>query len=271
MRIAIIGYGKMGRMVETLARGQGWEIGPKLDLEDNRCGSGITPSSMAGVDVAIEFSQPDAVLGNVEAAARAGVHLVVGTTGWAKDIGRVRTLVEQTGIGLVYGANFSVGMNLFFELAADAARLIGRAPQYDPFLTEAKLPGDRVVKGDRIQVRITPYDGLNEGPAYQSYVMPIPGAPPKILSQPPPRFEALEYRYQFRARDPAGGKLTYSLEKAPAGMTIDQATGLVTWPLGGVKPGDYPVKIVATDTEGGAASQEYTLTLGVPAPSPKQP
>jgi hypothetical protein len=141
----------------------------------------------------------------------------------------------------------------------------------DPFLTEAKLPGDRVVKGDRIQVRITPYDGLNEGPAYQSYVMPIPGAPPKILSQPPPRFEALEYRYQFRARDPAGGKLIYSLEKAPAGMTIDQATGLITWPLGGVKPGDYPVKIVATDAEGGAASQEYTLTLGAPAPSPKQP
>ena len=137
MRIAIIGYGKMGRMVEALARGEGWEIGPKLDLEDNRCGSGITPSSMAGVDVAIEFSQPDAVLGNIEAAAGAGLHLVVGTTGWAKDIGRVRTLVEQTGIGLVYGANFSVGMNLFFELAADAARLIGRAPQYDPFLTEA--------------------------------------------------------------------------------------------------------------------------------------
>ena len=91
---------------------------------------------MAGVDVAIEFSQPDAVMSNIEAAARAGVNLVVGTTGWSAHRDRVRQLVLESGIGLVYGSNFSVGMNLFFEIAAEAARIVGKVPQYDAFLSE---------------------------------------------------------------------------------------------------------------------------------------
>jgi len=81
--MALLGYGKMGKLIETIALRDGWEVGPKLDINDNAGGSGITAASMTGVDVAIEFSQPDAVLSNVEAAARAGVHVVVGTTGWS--------------------------------------------------------------------------------------------------------------------------------------------------------------------------------------------
>jgi 4-hydroxy-tetrahydrodipicolinate reductase len=137
MRIAIIGYGKMGRLVESLATREGWDVGPRLDLEDNRNGSGITRASMTGVDVAVDFSQPDAVIPNVEAAARAGVHMVVGTTGWSAHVDRARQVVLESGTGLVYGANFSVGMNLFFEIAAEAARIIGKVPQYDAFLSEA--------------------------------------------------------------------------------------------------------------------------------------
>ncbi len=68
---------------------------------------------MAGVDVAVEFSQPGAVLPNIEAAARTGVHVVVGTTGWADQRDKVEQIVIKSGIGLVYGANFSLGMNLF--------------------------------------------------------------------------------------------------------------------------------------------------------------
>jgi 4-hydroxy-tetrahydrodipicolinate reductase len=137
MRIAIIGYGKMGKLVEALAVREGWEVGPRLDLEDNRDGSGITRSSMSGVDVAVDFSQPDAVLSNIEAGARTGVHMVVGTTGWGSQHDRARQLVGESGIGLVHGSNFSVGMNLFFEIAAEAARIVGKAPQYDAFLSEA--------------------------------------------------------------------------------------------------------------------------------------
>ena len=136
MKMALLGYGKMGRMVEEIALGEGWEIGPKLDINDNAGGSGITKESMAGVDAAVEFSQPSAVVANIEAAAKAGVSIVVGTTGWADQLDKIEKTVRESGIGLVYGANFSVGMNLFFEIVSHAAKLIGKVPRYDPFLSE---------------------------------------------------------------------------------------------------------------------------------------
>jgi len=136
MRMALLGYGKMGRMVEEIALRGGWEIGPKLDINDNANGSGITGESMAGVDAAVEFSQPSAVIANIEAAANAGVSLVVGTTGWFDQLGKIEKIVQKSGIGIVYGANFSVGMNLFFEIVSRAAEQIGRFSQYDPFLYE---------------------------------------------------------------------------------------------------------------------------------------
>jgi 4-hydroxy-tetrahydrodipicolinate reductase len=136
MRVALFGYGKMGRLVETLAVREGWEVSPKLDIDDNAGGSGITSASMAGVDVAMDFSQPDAVLPNIEAAARAGVNLVVGTTGWLEARAGVERTVRESGIGLIYASNFSVGVNLFFEIVAHAGRIIGKVPQYDPYIVE---------------------------------------------------------------------------------------------------------------------------------------
>ncbi len=136
MKIALLGYGKMGKLVEALALREGWEVGPKLDIQDNPDGSGITPASMAGVDVAIEFSQPSAVLPNIEAAAQTGINMVVGTTGWADQRSQAEQIVLKSGIGLIYGANFSLGMNLFFEIVAHAARLIGMVPHYDAYISE---------------------------------------------------------------------------------------------------------------------------------------
>jgi 4-hydroxy-tetrahydrodipicolinate reductase len=131
-----MGYGKMGKLVESIAVRQGWEVGPKLDIQDNAGGCGITPASMEGVDVAVEFSQPEAVLANIEAAARARVHMVIGTTGWSDKRSRVEQIVRDSGIGLIYGANFSLGMNLFFEIVSHSARLIGMLPQYDAYMCE---------------------------------------------------------------------------------------------------------------------------------------
>ncbi len=136
MRIALLGYGKMGKLVESIAVREGWEVDPKLDINDNAEGSGVTPASMEGVDVVIEFSQPEAVLSNIEAVARAGVNIVVGTTGWSDQRSKVEGIVRDAGIGLIYGANFSLGMNLFFEIASHAARIIGRIPQYDAYVSE---------------------------------------------------------------------------------------------------------------------------------------
>lgn len=136
MRIALLGYGKMGKLIEEIALREGWEVDPKLDISDNTDGCGITPASMEGVDAAIEFSQPESVLANIEAAARAGVSIVVGTTGWSDQRNRVEKLVKKSGIGLIYGANFSLGMNLFFEIIDHAARIVGMMPQYDAFMSE---------------------------------------------------------------------------------------------------------------------------------------
>jgi 4-hydroxy-tetrahydrodipicolinate reductase len=136
VRIALLGYGKMGRLIESLALQEGWEVFPKLDINDNAAGSGITPESMEGVDVAIEFSQPEAVISNIEAAARAHVNIVVGTTGWSDQRSKVEQIVRDSGIGLIHGANFSLGMNLFFEIVAHSARLVGMLPQYDAYISE---------------------------------------------------------------------------------------------------------------------------------------
>ncbi len=136
MKIALFGHGKMGKLVEAMALQEGWEVGPKLDIYNNAGGRGITKASMEGVSVAIDFSQPDAVLQNVEAAARLGVRLVVGTTGWIGHIDRVNRIIADTGTGMVYGSNFSLGMNLFWKIVERAAQLMGKLPQYDPFLNE---------------------------------------------------------------------------------------------------------------------------------------
>ncbi len=136
MKIALLGYGKMGKLVEAVALREGWEIGAKLDIVDNQGARGITAASMDGVDVALDFSQPDAVVPNIEAAARLGINLVVGTTGWSENRSQVERVVLESGIGLVYASNFSVGMNLFFEIVSGAARVVGKIPQYDPYLAE---------------------------------------------------------------------------------------------------------------------------------------
>jgi 4-hydroxy-tetrahydrodipicolinate reductase len=136
LRIALLGYGKMGRLVEMIAVREGWQVDPKLDIDDNAQGSGVTAASMNGVDVAIEFSQPEAVLPNIEAAARTGVNMVVGTTGWLDQRSKVEEIVRDSGIGLICGANFSLGMNLFFEIVSHTARLVGMIPQYDAYISE---------------------------------------------------------------------------------------------------------------------------------------
>jgi 4-hydroxy-tetrahydrodipicolinate reductase len=136
MKIALVGYGKMGKLVEALALREGWEVGPKLDLANNPSGKGISPSAMRGVDVAVDFSQPGAVIANIEACARSHVNVVVGTTGWFHDLARAQELVSESSIGLVYSPNFSLGMNLFFEIARRTAQVMGHVPGYDSYVVE---------------------------------------------------------------------------------------------------------------------------------------
>jgi 4-hydroxy-tetrahydrodipicolinate reductase len=129
MNLAIVGYGKMGRLIDTLAPEYGFDVVARID-EANR------NDSVAGADVAIEFSTPEAAVGNVERLARDGVNTVVGTTGWISEMARVRAIVDSAGIGLVWSPNFSIGVNVFNRVVAEAARLLAEYPEYGSWAWE---------------------------------------------------------------------------------------------------------------------------------------
>lgn len=135
-RLAIVGYGKMGKLIEQLAPEYDFEVVLKLDEFNNPNGSGLTAANFEGVDVAIEFSIPAAVPGNVEGIARLGVPLVVGTTGWGEHAAAVKRSVEAHGGGLVWSPNFSIGVNVFFRLVAEAARLLADEAAYGAWAWE---------------------------------------------------------------------------------------------------------------------------------------
>jgi 4-hydroxy-tetrahydrodipicolinate reductase len=130
MKLAIVGYGKMGRSVERLAPEYGCEVKLRLDIDNNATFEGMTAENFREIDAAVEFSTPATAIENIERLARLGVNTVVGTTGWLRDIDRARAAVQQAGTALVWSANFSVGVNLFSQVVADAAQLFARQEEY---------------------------------------------------------------------------------------------------------------------------------------------
>ena len=135
-RAAIVGYGKMGRLIEELAPEYGFEIGLKLDEFNNSNGEGITAGNFRGIDVAIDFSIPGAVPRNVEGIAALGINIVIGTTGWQEHMAAVRAAVESCAIGAVWSPNYSIGVNAFFRLVSEAARLLAEQPEYGAWAWE---------------------------------------------------------------------------------------------------------------------------------------
>jgi 4-hydroxy-tetrahydrodipicolinate reductase len=136
MNLAIVGYGRMGRLVEQLAPGYGFSVPLRLDIEENADGSGITRDRFRGIDVAVEFSAPAAAIVNIEHLAAIGVNTVVGTTGWSEHAGRARAAVEKGGIGLVWSPNFSIGVNVFMHLVVEASRRLAPYPEYGAWAWE---------------------------------------------------------------------------------------------------------------------------------------
>jgi 4-hydroxy-tetrahydrodipicolinate reductase len=134
--LAIVGYGKMGKLIEQLAPEYEFQVALKLDEFNNPDGAGLIARNFAGIDAAIEFSMGAAVPGNVEGIAALGVPLVVGTTGWLEHIDRVKAAIEAHQTGLVWSPNFSIGVNVFFRLVAEAARLLAAEPAYGAWAWE---------------------------------------------------------------------------------------------------------------------------------------
>jgi len=128
--LAIVGYGKMGRMIERLAPEYGFEVRAKFSGAENSEARALTTETLRGVDVAVEFTRPDAAVGNLQRLAAFGVATVCGTTGWFGELSDLQLRVEATSSALVWGSNFSVGVNLFREVVAEAARRFSREVSY---------------------------------------------------------------------------------------------------------------------------------------------
>ncbi len=144
MNIALVGYGKMGHMIEEEAVKRGITICATIDLyaKDASCRIQNTDDLVQAVknskaDAVIEFTHPDAVLKNIEALVTTGVPVIVGTTGWLKHVEYVRTLVEKNNSCLFYAANYSIGVNLFYKIVKEAGLLFSQYDEYDTAIWEA--------------------------------------------------------------------------------------------------------------------------------------
>ncbi|MFZ0956124.1 MAG: 4-hydroxy-tetrahydrodipicolinate reductase [Candidatus Sulfotelmatobacter sp.] len=120
MRLLILGRGKTGSLVAEVARERQHQVRIAGAAENAGCAA-LTADKLHDVDLVIDFTAPHCVLANIEACVRAGRNMVVGTTGWHSELARVRQLVEQGGTGLLHGSNFSIGINLFYDVARTAA------------------------------------------------------------------------------------------------------------------------------------------------------
>lgn len=132
MKIALHGYGKMGKEIERLALERGWSICARLDLTLPQC----TPEECSAADAVIHFASAENILNDVKFWGEQRKPLVIGTTGWQKHINEVQALQRQYNIGIIYAPNFSLGVNLFYKLVASAGKMFNRFHEYDVFVHE---------------------------------------------------------------------------------------------------------------------------------------
>ncbi|MEO7971827.1 MAG: dihydrodipicolinate reductase C-terminal domain-containing protein [bacterium] len=136
MKLALIGYGAMGQLVEQQAAAAGAQMGIKLTSNESDQDVDELAAMLRRHDVAIDFSSGPVVLKNIEACALAGVPLVEGTTGWKDEESRAKEIITQHAGALVYGANFSIGVNVFYRIVRNAAQLFAGMDQYAAFIEE---------------------------------------------------------------------------------------------------------------------------------------
>jgi 4-hydroxy-tetrahydrodipicolinate reductase len=166
VRIAIVGDGKMGQALARLAEARGHTIHVLVGADGNAGGRALTRDRLVGVDVALEFTRPDAAVVNLERLIEAGVPTVTGTTGWRDDLPRIAALVAQRNGALLHAANFCLGVHLFLRTARELARQFAGRPEFDAFILEehhaAKLDAPSGTARE-LQARLT------EGDAARAY------------------------------------------------------------------------------------------------------
>ena len=133
MKIALIGYGRMGKAIERIALEKGHEIVLKIDVDNI---NDFTKVNLDKADVAIEFTSPHSAFENVKKCLEAGIPLVCGSTGWLDKWNEVRTLCEKKKAGMVYSSNYSIGVNIFFEINKKLAALMAPHDDYEITMQE---------------------------------------------------------------------------------------------------------------------------------------
>ena len=136
MNLALLGYGKMGKMIDGLAPEYGFTVTHRLDEYNNAGQSAMTPENFRGVDVAIEFSTPEVCLSNIRRLAELKTNTVVGTTGWLDQMEEVKAMIAAADTGFVWSPNYSIGVNVFFRLINEAARLLANEKEYGAWAWE---------------------------------------------------------------------------------------------------------------------------------------
>jgi 4-hydroxy-tetrahydrodipicolinate reductase len=129
--LAIVGYGKMGRLIEHIAPEYGFDVRAKFTRGNNLHVAGITNESLRGIEAAVEFTTPDSAPDNLRRLAALGINTVCGTTGWFENLPTINESILTAETALVYSPNFSVGVNVFFETVARAASLFAKHPEYE--------------------------------------------------------------------------------------------------------------------------------------------
>ena len=129
--LAVVGYGKMGKLIEQLAPEYGFEVRAKFHSSDNQHGQALSHHTLRGVDVAVEFTTPEAAPENIRRLGVLGMNTVVGTTSWTQKLPALREHILHCKTGLVWAANFSVGVNIFLAAVAHTASLFAKHPEYE--------------------------------------------------------------------------------------------------------------------------------------------
>jgi len=131
IKIALIGFGKMGQEIDTLCReSENFEV---VSVSFKNINDELDIKGIKKADIAIDFTSKDVVIKNIETIAKLGKNLVIGTTGWYDHLDKVKALVDKYQIGLIYSSNFSVGANIFFKMIDFSAKLFAKFPEYDVY------------------------------------------------------------------------------------------------------------------------------------------
>jgi 4-hydroxy-tetrahydrodipicolinate reductase len=177
MRIALIGYGKMGRAIERIAVTRGHEIVLKIDLDNS---FEMTEENLSKADLAIEFTGPSSAADNLLRCAESGISVVCGSTGWLEKYPEVKLAFEKKELAFLYASNFSIGVNIFFELNKKLANLIAPFPEYAIEMREIHHTqkkdapsGTAITLAEQILAKIPSLKNWVNRPAEQNGELPI--------------------------------------------------------------------------------------------------